>query len=200
MITKSKLAIELSKLKTFEKPKLKAEQYMTDSETAAEVLWFAYMKGDIEDKTIADLGCGTGILGKAALLMGAKKVFFVDDDENALKICKDNVGKTEKAYFLIRDVKDFNKKADTVIENPPFGTKEKHADREFLEKAFETADVVYSFHKLETRDFIEKLADKQGFSTTDCFEFDMPIKSSYKFHKSRIRRIRVGCWRFEKAL
>lgn len=198
MITKSRLAIELSKLRSFENPKIKAEQYMTDSENAAEILWLAYMKGDLEDKTVADFGCGTGILGNGALLLGAKKVFFIDYDENALKICKENVGKTKKAEFILQDIDKFDKKTDVVVENPPFGTKIKHADKEFLERAFKTADVVYSFHKLITREFIEKFADKNGFKVTDLIKINLPIKSSYKFHKSRIKRIEVGCWRFEK--
>lgn len=198
MITKSRLAIELSKLKPFESPKIRAEQYMTDSEAAAEMLWFAYMKGDLSGKTIADFGCGTGILGIGAILLGAEKVFFIDNDEDAIAVCKENLGNEKKAEIIAGDVTSFDKKVDVVIENPPFGTREKHADAAFLEKAFETADVVYSFHKLGTRNFVEGFADKKGFRTTNVFEFQLPIKASYKFHKSRIKRIAVGCWRFER--
>ena len=204
MITKSRLAIALSKLKVFEKPKIRAEQYMTDSETAAEVLWLAKMRGDIDGRIIADLGCGTGILGIGAILLGAEKVYFVDNDRDALRICRENLeelGIEEKAEIMLGNVKDFNKKVSTVIQNPPFGTKTKHADREFLEKAFEISeDAVHSFHKLETREFIERFAKQKGFVPTNLIEFHMPIKATYKFHKSRIRRINVGCWRFEKAL
>jgi len=197
MITKSSLAIALSKLKTFEKPKAKAEQYATDSETAAEVLWFAFMKGDIKDKIIADLGCGTGILGIGAILLGAKKVFFIDNDENALRICKENAKNFKNAEFFLSDIKNFDKKVDVVIENPPFGTKIRHSDIEFLKKAFNIADVIYSFHKLETKEFIEKFAEKSRFLATNVLEFRMPLKATQKFHKKRIERINVGCWRFE---
>jgi len=72
MHTKSSLAIELSNLNVFSKAKVKLEQYPTDSEIAADVLWNAYMKDELKGKTIADLGCGTGILGIGALLLGAK--------------------------------------------------------------------------------------------------------------------------------
>ena len=121
MITKSGLAIELSKLKAFEKPKIKSEQYITDSEIAADVLWFAYMKGDINGKIIADLGCGTGTLGIGALLLGAKKVFFIDNDERALEICRENAKKfTKKSVFLPKHIKEFDGKADTIIKKTPF--------------------------------------------------------------------------------
>jgi len=200
MITKSGLAIELSKLKVFEKPSAKAEQYITEPEIAADFLWLAYMKGDIDGKIIADFGCGTGILGIGALFLGAKKIFFIDSDEKALEICRKNAkGFEKKAVFVLKDIKDFDGKADIVIQNPPFGTKTRHADREFLEKAFETADIVYSFHKLSTREFVEKFAGMKNFRTTALLEYEMPLKATQKFHKKRIQRINVGCWRFESS-
>ena len=44
MVSKSSLAIMLSKLDQVPAPKVKSEQYQTDSENAAEILWFAKMK------------------------------------------------------------------------------------------------------------------------------------------------------------
>ena len=64
--SKSGLAIVLSKLKTFEKPKVRVEQYSMDSEIAAEVLWNGLYRGDIQ-KVIVDLGCGTGMLAGRGL-------------------------------------------------------------------------------------------------------------------------------------
>ena len=202
-ITKSRLAITLSKLKPFEKPSPKLEQYPTESEIAAEVLWFAHMNKDIQDKTIADLGCGTGTLGIAALILGAKKVFFVDIDDKSLKIAKQNLESvdknlTKKAEFIKQDIKDFKKNVDLVIQNPPFGIKLKHADRIFLETAFKSAPVIYSFHKLETRDFIDDLAAKNSFKITHFWSFDWPLKQTMSYHKKRIQYIKVGCWRLEK--
>ena len=67
----------MSKLKAFIHPKVKQEQYTTDSEPAAEVLHSAYMNHDIKNKIIADLGCGTGILGIGCLLLEAGFVYFL---------------------------------------------------------------------------------------------------------------------------
>ena len=94
-ITKSKLAIILSKLKVFDAPELESEQYPTDSETAAEVIWNAYLNGDIEGKNVADFGAGTGILGAGCLLLGAKSVYFVEHDEKAANILKENMKRIE---------------------------------------------------------------------------------------------------------
>jgi predicted RNA methylase len=49
--------------------------------------------------------------------------------------------------------------ADTVIMNPPFGTKQKGADMEFLRAACRLARTsVYSLHKSSTRAHIQKVA------------------------------------------
>ena len=113
--------------------------------------------GDIRGKVSVDPGCGTGILGIGALLLGAEKVFFVDNDECALNVAKINYKKAKsessmhgKAVFMCCDIKEFNKKCDTVLQNPPFGTKKRHSDREFLKKAMEIAPVINSFHKSES--------------------------------------------------
>lgn len=46
---------------------------------------------DIREKTVADFGCGCGMLSIAAALMGAEKVYSVDIDPDALAICKRNL-------------------------------------------------------------------------------------------------------------
>ncbi|MBS3102281.1 methyltransferase [Candidatus Woesearchaeota archaeon] len=202
--SKSGLAIALSRLEGFERPKVIAEQYAMDSEIGAFVLWNAALKGDM-GKVSVDLGCGTGILGIGALLMGSKKVYFVDNDKEALKIAKNNLEKAKsefsiagKAVFLCLDIADFNEKADTVIQNPPFGVKVRHADRIFLEKAMETGNVAYSFHKSEGKKFIFKFVDEKNFTVTNVWDFKFPLKASYEFHSRRIKRVDVSCFRIQR--
>jgi len=45
---------------------------------------------DLQDKTVLDFGCGSGILGIAAIKMGAKRVIGVDIDRQALEATKEN--------------------------------------------------------------------------------------------------------------
>ena len=204
--SKSRLAIILSKLAVFDKSRLKImkEQYATDSEAAAGAMWFAYMNGDIEEKVVSDFGCGTGLLGIAALLLGAGKVCFVDSDKDAIEICSRNiaasVGKeaAAKTMLIASDVAGFSQKADTIIQNPPFGTKVKHTDREFLLAAFMAADTVYSMHKIETADFVKKLAEDNGFTVTNILPLQLQLKNTYGFHHSKMRRIEVGWFRIVK--
>jgi putative methylase len=210
--SKKQLGIVLSQLQGFEVPKVKLEQYPTEPDIAAEIAWVAFYRREIEEKTCADLGCGTGLLGISLLLLGAKKVFLVDKDEDAIKIAKENIKIVEekfeidlskKAIFIIADVTkgDFlDEKVDLVIQNPPFGIQGKtHADKAFLEQAFKITDLIYSFHKSESSNFLGAVSKDNGFKIEGFWEFNWPLKQTMKHHKKKIQYIKVGCWRLEKA-
>ena len=207
IVSKGQLEVFLSRLEGFLRPKVRLEQYVMDGKIGAEILWNAFMKGDIEDKVIGDLGCGTGILGIGALLLGAKRVLFIDIDEEALLIAKNNLAKAKsednklgETIFLCQDVKDFNNKVDTVLQNPPFGVQKRGSDRIFLEKAIEHSNVVYHFGKAEGNDFIQRVAKAKSVKVSDNWLFDYPIKATHSFHSKKIHRFRASCWRIEKDL
>ncbi|HHE36649.1 MAG TPA: DNA methylase [Candidatus Woesearchaeota archaeon] len=204
-MTKKELSILLSQLEVFTKPSLRLEQHPTDPEIAGEVLWFAYMQGDIKDKIIADLGSGTGILGLGALLLGARKAFLVDIDTEAMNLAMKNkkflegiTGKRLGVVFIVRDINLFDERADVVIMNPPFGTKKEGADTSFLLKAMSISRVVYSFHKASTKEYIDEVVKDNGFSITHYKEYDFPLKMSMPQHKKKIEKIKVGLWRIKK--
>jgi ribosomal protein L11 methyltransferase len=52
---------------------------------------------DLTDKTVIDYGCGSGILGIAALLLGAKTVIAIDNDPQALLASRDNARRNQIA-------------------------------------------------------------------------------------------------------
>jgi len=190
--SKKELARILSSLKGFDEADVRLEQYKTDSEIAAELLWFLHMNNKLENKIIADLGCGNGILGIGCLLLNAKKVFFVDADDKILKIAKENYKKlkSENGMFFCCKVSDFDKEVDIVIENPPFGVKKKHADREFLDTAMKIRGMIYSFHKSESENFLRKYC--KGFEVKKLFEFDFVLRKTFKFHKKNKHYVKVG--------
>ena len=198
-MNKKRLAVELSKLKKFESVKPELEQYPSDSELAAHILWNAFMRGDIEGKVVADFGCGNGIFGIGALLLGAKKVYFVDVDSDSIKVAKDNC-KFENCEFLTIDIFDFDKAVDTVVMNPPFGVQTKHMDRFFLEVAMQFADSIYTIHKVETKEFIDSLAKKGSFDVDGFEEKNFVLGKSMKFHKSEKYNVRVGIWILKRKL
>ena len=198
-MNKKKLAIELSKLEKFENVKPELEQYPTDSELAAHILWNAFMQGDIENKIVADLGCGNGIFGIGALLLGAKLVYFLEVDgealDGAIKNCK-----FENVHFRKMDVLEFDEKVDTVVMNPPFGVQQEHADKNFLEKAMEISDSIYSIHKIESKMFIEKLSKENDFKVVGIEHKEMILKKTMKFHKSEKYHASVGIWMLKRKL
>jgi ribosomal protein L11 methyltransferase len=58
-------------------------------------------KTNVKDKIVIDYGCGSGILGVAALLLGAKKVYATDIDPQAILATEQNAelnGVAEKLY------------------------------------------------------------------------------------------------------
>ena len=85
-----------------------------------------------------------------------------------------------------------------VLENPPFGTKTKHIDKLFLEKAFKVGKVVWSMHKLSTKIFVEAISKDYGFRITDVYKYDFPIKAVFKFHEKPVKAIAVALWRMER--
>ena len=198
------LEIVLSKLKGFEFPSLELEQYATPSPIAAEWIWTMALKKEVAGKIILDAACGPGILGIGLLLMGAKKVFFVDKDEKAMQFCMDNYNHVQEEYeigeaaFIINDISLFDGEVDLVVQNPPFGTKEEHADKRFLEKAFTVAPIIYSMHKWSTLGFVEAISKDYGFIITDTWRFEFPIKAAFSFHQKPKVIIDVGLWRMEK--
>jgi len=192
-----KLAIKLSKLKTFSNPKMMLEQYATDSNAAGDFLWNAYLLKDIEDKVIADLGAGTGILSIGCTLLGAKKIFAVEKDIDALEILKENTD-DETIEIVHGDVRNFKEKVDTVIMNPPFGTKERKADKKFVETAMKCTNTIYYLGKVEAKPFIETIAKQNKFTITHVWEYHMPIKNTMSHHRAKLKRIPVACWRLHK--
>jgi rRNA N6-adenosine-methyltransferase METTL5 len=194
----------------FANPKVDLEQYPTGPHLASRLLFtVANSFDEFQGQTVVDLGCGTAMLTIGAAILGAVHIIGVDIDQDALEIAQLNVDEFEDPLpidFIQSDVthllRHHHLSADTVIMNPPFGTRKKGADAEFLTTAFQIArKSVYSLHKSSTREYIEKFA-KRGLASKrgSCqvlaqLRYDLP--ASYKFHKQKSRDIEVDLWRFE---
>lgn len=204
---KKQLEIFLSNLKEMEDPDMFEEQYTTPGDIAAEIALFAYHRGDIEGKTVIDLGSGTGRLGIASLLLGSKKTYFVEKDKRAVEILKDNLKTlTLKTNQILGEYEITEGDAllvllrgDTIIQNPPFGTKKRKMDTKFLKKAFEIGNVVYSLHKKGNYDFIRNFALENGFELVEMEDFNFPIKAMFEVHKKRKVVIEVELYRFMRC-
>ncbi|KAL2228988.1 UNVERIFIED_CONTAM: rRNA N6-adenosine-methyltransferase METTL5 [Sesamum indicum] len=148
----------LGSLQQFETPKIELEQYPTGPHIASRLLYTAENSfGDVSDKVVADFGCGCGTLGLAAGLLGAEHVIGFDIDAESIEIASLNADELELDMDFIqcdiRNLRLSDRAIDTVVMNPPFGTRKKGADMDFLSMALKVASgAVYSLHKTTTRD------------------------------------------------
>lgn len=202
--SQKELGVFLSRLETFENPSLELEQYATPPPIAAEWIWHMALVGEVANKIIADAACGPGILGLGLLMLGAKKVFFIDKDEKAMAICIRNYNKLKEEYeigeaeFITADISLFDHQVDIVVQNPPFGTQNKHIDKIFLEKAFATAPIIYSMHKYSTKEFVQAITKDHNYQITHLWRFEFKIKKTHKHHKKEKYNVDVGLWRLSK--
>ena len=186
---KKELEIILQKVPSFEKPSPSLEQYLTPAGIAADIIFIAYQFGDIDDKIVFDLGCGTGIFAFGAVLTGAKKVIGFDIDKNCIEIAKKYAKKNNlNVKFVVKDVSDIKEKCNTIVMNPPFGAQksDRKADRKFIEKGFEIASVLYSLHLSKTVPFIDKMVSSLGGCITYSKDYVFPIKHSFDFHEKKV--------------
>lgn len=97
------------------------------------------------------------------------------------------------------DISGFEGRFDTVLMNPPFGTKKNAGlDVKFLETGIRFArSAVYSLHKSSTRDFVRKKGVEWGTRPEIVAQLRYNIEASYKFHKKQSVDVEVDFWRFE---
>lgn len=196
---RKKLERKLQNVEGFSKPDADLEQYQTPPSLASMLLWHAYISGDLEGKKVYDLGCGTGILSMGAKLLGAKKVTGVDVDEDVLERARENAKDMElEVDFKRSKVSELESTADLVIQNPPFGSQKKGSDRPFIRKSLEIAPIVYSFHKKETEDFVERFVEDLGGKVAEKISVDFPLKKTMPWHEKEIDTTKVNLYRFER--
>ncbi|XXG48052.1 hypothetical protein AAC387_Pa02g2591 [Persea americana] len=194
----------LGSLQQFSNPKVDLEQYPTGPHIASRLLYTAENSfGDISGKVVADFGCGCGTLGLASALLGAEYVVGIDIDSQSLETASLNASDLELDLNLIwcdiKNLKWKGKMVDTVVMNPPFGTRKKGSDMDFLVAALKVASqAVYSLHKTSTRDHVKRTAlrDFNAKSADVLCELRFDVPQMYKFHKKKEIDIAVDLWRF----
>jgi putative methylase len=210
LVRKLDLELFLSRVKSHPSPNPKLEQYMTPTDVAATILYIAaYTNHDITDRSVLDLGCGTGKLALGAAFLGAREVVGVDLDRVAIKVAQENsvaTGLKGIAQWVAADVDSICGKSDTVVQNPPFGVQKRNADRVFLSKALEVGRVIYSIHKSLHNDqafiarlkmsktgimpvspspFLENLINRHGGKIKAVYALEMVIPHMFSFHTEK---------------
>jgi len=207
---KKDLELILENIPSYSKPKLYLEQYTTPSSIAADMVWEAYIRGDVKDKVVIDLGCGTGRLAIASLLLGAKTVICLDIDSEIMNhlhsFIMQRIGindiDTSFIELIVSDAsRNSIRRADTVIQNPPFGIRSTTKDVDFLRTAFNIANKVYSLHRSneDSRIYLKNFAENHGFKAYIIKVYDFPIPQVHERHRRRIYYIKVDYWLFTRS-
>ncbi|KAJ2992232.1 hypothetical protein HDV02_003188 [Globomyces sp. JEL0801] len=173
---------------------------------------------DIDGKSVIDLGIGCGMLTCASIMMNSEHNIGVDIDLDALEQSSQNCLDFGYVDLIHSNVSHWSTiptlgnrlKADTVIMNPPFGTKAKGIDMDFLTAASMISQhAIYTLHKTSTRDYVLKFGKQLGFSGQVLAELNYDLRTidilinccianTYKFHKKKNVNIKVDFIRFEK--
>ncbi|WP_405293171.1 METTL5 family protein [Methanobrevibacter sp.] len=199
-ITRKKhLEMRLQSIPSHPNPKVGLEQYSTPSVIASDLVWNAFALGDIENKNVIDLGCGTGVFAIASALMGANSSIGIDIDEESINLAEDikDKLKIDNLKFIVGDICDFDEplNADTVFQNPPFGSQknaQSGADLKFIQKAIDLeCDVLYSFHMASTEEFLMKYYGDNNLEITHIFRYSFPIPRIYDFHTKEKQNVNV---------
>lgn len=204
MRSRRSLARTLEAVADFEEPRVELEQYLTPAEVAAHVAHLAHLQGDLTDRTVVDLGTGTGMLAIATTFADPKSVVGVDVDAGALSIARRNERRLldrPEIDWVQGDVERLplcNERA-TVVSNPPFGAQRgrRHADRTFLETARRIASVSYTIHNGGSREFVESYAADEGGTVTHAFRSSLPVDRRFPFHDAESETVDAEVYRIE---
>lgn len=181
--------------------KARLEQYPTPTSLAAHIAWTARMKNTVTGKTIADFGCGSGVLAVASIIAGSRRAVCIDVDEEMVR-CTQRVVSYDYPWALhklIPVVSDATTielaNIDTVLMNPPFGVVKHNRglDMKFLESALKNAKNVFSLHKYSEGFLrkLEKLKEATGFRVMWLEKVDLGIPMIYQRHRRKIYRVKV---------
>jgi putative methylase len=196
-IRKHDLAIALQKVNPHPKPKVGLEQYTIPADLAAEILFTAcYAHNDIQEKSVLDLGTGTGRLALGASILGAKTVVGVDIDASSIRVASQSARVLRvEGGWVVGDIGAIRGSFDTVLMNPPFGTKQPHTDLQFLQCAQNLASVIYSIHKSSTRNFLGQWLQNQTLKGELIMSTKMEIPHQFSFHRKPKRFVEVDVLR-----
>lgn len=201
------LAIRLSKLTPHPCKDVTLEQYATEGDLAAYWMLAVDQLDRLEGKVVADLGAGNGILGIGALLLGARRVVFVETDEEALEVLRSNVASLDHELAQRTEVIAARvgvddlplDDVDLVVMNPPWGVQRERADRPFLEAAFSSAGLAVHLLHSDRAAHVEAVARSHDWEAEAVLRTEFRLPPTYEHHAKRTGTTDVQCWRFHRA-
>lgn len=200
-VRKRDLEISLQGIPTNSNPKVILEQYSIPADLAADILFHAcYTYRDIQERSVIDLGTGTGRLALGAMMLGAQSVVGVDVDLESLQIAQASSKRLGiNVDWLLSDIaSSLHGMFDTVLMNPPFGTKRRHMDLAFLRAALTIGRNIYTIHKSSTISFISRWLKEHNIDFEMLMETSIPIEHRFVFHTRKRYFVKVHVIRIHR--
>lgn len=195
------LEIRLERVPAHPHPDPDLEQYRTPAKIAADVLYRALGRGDVADRSVVDLGCGTGIFLVGAGLLGASHLTGIDLDPTSVELAR----KTLAEFGLEGDlhqgpVESLTGQFDTAIMNPPFGAQhaQRHVDTLFLQHALSLVPVCYSLHLAETEPHFGRVAERLDATLETLATYRFPLPYQFRFHSKEKVLVPVVLFRTQR--
>ena len=143
---------------------------------------FNILQSEVPGAVLIDLCAGSGQIGIEALSRGAGKVYFIDNDNSAVKCIEENLkhtGFVNKSLVLKQDAVtalaySIRERADVIFADPPYG---KGTDEQILAAAQKSRAV-----DTDTLIIVEE-AIERDFSFANELGFDIIREKSYKTNK-----------------
>ena len=146
---------------------------------------FSILHFDVQDAVVLDLFGGTGQLGIEALSRGAKRAVFVDHQQKACEIIKENLCRTKfngQASVVRGDYLEYLRRAkekfDIILLDPPYA-------ENFLENALNCIaeiDILRDNGIIVTERPLEKTLDLQlsGFSRSRDYKYGKTLITLFR--------------------
>jgi putative methylase len=177
-------------------PRADLEQVATPPEAAAELLFAAVRWDGLEGRSVLDLGSGTGRLAIGAALLGAGPVVGVEVDPVLVEVAREAARAAGvRVVFEAGDVASFDRRAEVVVMNPPFGAQRRHADRPFWERALSLARrSVHAFALADSRTFIARRAVARDAHVLETQPVAWDLPRTFAHHTQRRVALAVDRW------
>ncbi len=199
------LEMRLQGLEGFSRPRPELEQYPTPAPLAARLLFLANGHGEIEGRSVLDLGSGTGVLACGAALLGATGLTGVERDPDAIAVAERNADRLGVAVAWVRgevgaDPSPIGSRVfDTVVMNPPFGAQTRHADRPFVDAALVHGRMVYGIFNAGTLPFLARYLGGRGM-ILETVAARLVLPRSMAHHRKETVEIPVECVRIRSLV
>ena len=181
------------------RPSAPLEQVATPAEAAADLLVALDRFVGLSGRSVLDLGCGTGRLAVGAALLGADPVVGVEVDATLLPIARAaSRAANVEVDFQGSSVARWDRPADVVVMNPPFGAQTRNADRPFWDAAFLLARrAVGAFASSASRTFIARLALDRAAHVVEVEPVRWDLPWTFPHHRAAKVRLEVDRWVIE---